>query len=402
MDWAGLFHDLFFDYTLRTVALGSATLGIVSGTLGAFAVLRKQSLLGDAISHAALPGVVLAFLLTRSKAPLVLIVGAAIAGWLGTLWMMNITRHTRIKQDTAIGLVLSVFFGLGLMLLTFTQRLPDARQAGLDKFLFGQAAALLERDVITMAALGGIALFVVALFWKEFKLLSFDPEYGASLGFPMGILDILLTSLLVLAIVIGLQAVGVVLMSAMVVAPAAAARQWTDRLGVMVLLSAVFGALAGVSGALISSLAAGLSTGPTVVLAASLIVFISFLLAPNRGLFWKWVRRLHNRRNLRLEAVLVDLYELSRQHRDPEHAHLINLLRTMSAQNGVQRTLQALQDRGWAEQARPDHLRLTPDGRQAAERLAGDTNSFPAGQLAYLPPELAIHSANGSDSRRGV
>ena len=148
MDIFQLLYDLFFDYTLRTVALGAAILGIVSGMLGSFAVLRKQSLLGDAISHAALPGIVLSFLITRTREPAILMLGALIAGWVATLFMLNITRTTRIKDDSALGLVLSVFFGLGLMLLTFTQRLPDATQAGLDKFLFGQAATLLQRDVI--------------------------------------------------------------------------------------------------------------------------------------------------------------------------------------------------------------------------------------------------------------
>lgn len=167
-----LLYDLLFDYTVRTVALGAATLGIVSGTLGAYAVLRRQSLLGDAMSHAALPGIALAFLLTASKAPLVLIIGAGLAGWLGTLAIMAIVNTTRVKEDSALGLVLSVFFGFGLMLLTFIQRRPDATQAGLDKFLFGQAAALLERDIVVMAGLGAVALLVVALFWKEFKLLS--------------------------------------------------------------------------------------------------------------------------------------------------------------------------------------------------------------------------------------
>jgi manganese/zinc/iron transport system permease protein len=164
--------------------------------------------------------------------------GAIIAGWIGTLALMGIVHNTRIKQDSALGFVLSVFFGFGLVLLTFVQRLPDARQAGLDRFLFGQAAAMLEGDVVSMGLLGGAALLLMGLFWKEFKLLSFDIEFGASLGFPMRALDILLTTLLVVAIVIGLQSVGVVLMSAMIVAPAAAARQWTDRLGVMVLISA--------------------------------------------------------------------------------------------------------------------------------------------------------------------
>ncbi len=374
MDLQQLFYNLFFDYTLRTVALGSATLGIVSGALGAFAVLRRQALLGDAISHAALPGVVIAFLLTRSKEPLVMILGALAAGWLGTLWMLGIVKSSRIKEDSALGLVLSVFFGLGLVLLTFTQRLPDASQAGLDKFLFGQAATFLVKDIVAMGIMGGCALLTMAIFWKEFKLLSFDREFGASQGFNMGLLDILLTSLLVVAIVIGLQAVGVVLMSAMVVAPAAAARQWTDRLSVMVVLSALFGALAGVSGAMISSLAAGISTGPTIVLCASLIVFVSLLFAPNRGLAWNYARHQQQRRTLQLDAVLADLYSLSRQHDNLTHPHSIDVLRAMNAgQGGVKRSLEALAQRGLVVQVHDDEWALTEKGlfqaRQSYEHV---------------------------------
>ncbi len=309
MNVSSLITMLFTDYTLRTVALGAAVLGIVSGALGSFALLRRQSLLGDAISHAALPGVVLAFLLTRSKAPLVLVAGAMIAGWLATLLFMAIIRSTRIKEDSALAFVLSTFFGLGLALLTFTQRLPDSRQAGLEHFLFGQAAALMVEDVLTMSLLGGLALILLGVFWKEFKLLSFDRDFGASLGFPMAALDVLLTTLLVTAIVIGLQAVGVVLMSALIIAPAAAARQWTDRLGVMTALSALFGALSGLSGALISSLVPGFSTGPTVVLCASALVLFSLLLAPNRGLIWNGLRQRRSR--LKLQAPESSVLKIS-------------------------------------------------------------------------------------------
>ena len=291
MDINALLMGLFTDYTLRTVALGTAILGIVSGALGAFALLRKQSLMGDAISHAALPGVVLAFMITGLKSPVVLMSGAAIAGVAGVLVVVLLTRTTRIKQDSSLGIILAVFFGFGLMLLTFLQNNPDARQAGLNHFLFGQAATLLESDVIVMAIFGGAALTLTLLFWKEFKLLSFDRDFGASLGMPMQRLEILITFLLVVAIVIGLQAVGVVLMSAMVVAPAAAARQWTDRLGVMVLLSSCFGALAGVTGTLISTTAGGLSTGPVIVLCISAIAAFSLLFAPQRGMVWTWWRQ---------------------------------------------------------------------------------------------------------------
>jgi manganese/zinc/iron transport system permease protein len=298
MDILHFFNELLFDYTLRTVASGAAVLGFVSGCLGAFALLRRQSLIGDAISHAALPGVVLAFMLTGIKAPAVLMAGAALAGIAGVLLVIAITRSTRIKQDAALGIILSVFFGFGLMLLTFLQRDPNARQAGLNHFLFGQAATMLAGDVLLMALFGGAALLLLLIFWKEFKLLSFDRDFGSSLGFRMSTLEVLLTFLLVIAIVIGLQAVGVVLMSAMIVAPAAAARQWTDRLGVMVLLSGLFGAVAGVLGAATSSLASGLSTGPVIVLCISAIAGLSLLFGSSRGLIWAWLRQRRNREAL--------------------------------------------------------------------------------------------------------
>jgi manganese/zinc/iron transport system permease protein len=293
-----LLYQLVSDYTIRTVALGAAVLGIVSGTLGCYAVLRRQALLGDAMSHAALPGIALAFLLTGVRELSVLLLGAAVAGWVATLVMMAITQTTRIKEDSALGMVLAVFFGFGLVLLAFAQKQPTAAQAGLDTFLFGQAASLVTRDVLTMASVGAVALGLMLLFWKEFKLLSFDPDYGATIGLPIRLLDIGLTSLIVVAIVIGLQTVGVVLMSAMLIAPAAAARQWTDRLGLMVVLAGMFGALSGVIGAVVSATARGLSTGPTIVLTVSAFVVASLLIAPNRGLLWKWLHHQRTRRRL--------------------------------------------------------------------------------------------------------
>jgi manganese/zinc/iron transport system permease protein len=293
-----LLYDLFFDYTLRNVALGSALLGIVSGVLGSYAMLRRQGLLGDALAHAALPGICLAFLLTGAKEQIALLIGAGIAGWIGTMLLLLIVRRTVLSEDAALGIVLSTFFGVGITLLTYINQRDDANQAGLDKYLFGQAAALVERDVITFAVLGGIALILVLLFYKEFKLLTFDPEFASSLGFGTTKLSILLTSLIVVAVVIGLQTVGVVLMAAMLIGPAAAARQWTNRLATMIVLSAFFGALAGVTGALLSFTQQGFPTGPTIVLALTVIVFGSLAFAPARGLVWEWWRRRRQRRTL--------------------------------------------------------------------------------------------------------
>lgn len=368
-----LLQSLAGNYTLRMVALGSGTLGLISGALGTYAVLRRQSLLGDAISHAALPGVMLAFMLTRTKTPLVLVIGAALAGWVATLIIMAILRTTRIKYDTALGLVMSVFFGLGITLLTAIQGDPDASQAGLKGFLFGQAAATLASDIFVMAIPGGVALLVVLLFWKEFKLLAFDADFGASLGYRMRTFDILLTTMLVIAIVIGLQTVGAVLMASMLVAPAAAARQWTDRLGWMMGLAALFGAVGGVGGAFLSNPSLhqghGIPPGPAIVLCVSALVGVSMLFAPNRGLLWSSIRHWQTRRQLQVEAVLCDLYELSLQHEE-ERGHPVAVLQAMSAgEGGVFRSLRVLEEEGLARRTPAHDWLLTAAGREQAQRV---------------------------------
>jgi manganese/zinc/iron transport system permease protein len=367
----GLLHSLLFDYTLRTVAMGAGALGAVAGALGCFAVLRRQSLLGDAISHAALPGIALAFLLTGSRATPVLVLGAALAGWLGTLLVLGIVKHSRIPEDSALGIILSVFFGIGLVVLTFVQRRPTAAQAGLETFLFGQAAMLLVRDVLLIAGVGSVALLALALFWKEFKLLSFDPDFGQALGFPMTRIDIALTSLLVVGIVLGLQTVGVVLMSAMVVAPAAAARQWTDSLGVMVVLAGLLGGLAGVTGAVASATGGGIPTGPVIVLVASAVVLLSLLVAPGRGLVSELVQRKGVRREIRADVVLGDLYALAVQHGESgHHPHPVAVLQAMQGRNvGVRRSLETLADRGLAQEVAGGEWALTEEGVKRARRL---------------------------------
>ncbi len=393
--------ELFTDYTLRNIALGTAILGIVSGALGCFALLRRQSLLGDAISHAALPGVVVAFMLfsengigTRlfgrlfpalvidSKGPIVLMVGALIAGWLSTIIILAIVQNTRIKEDGAIGLGMSVFFGVGLMLLTFVQNNGYKNQAGLDTFLFGQAAALVQKDVIVMGVIGTIAIIGMLVFWKEFKLVSFDRDFAASIGFPTRTLDIVLTTLLVIAIVIGLEAVGVVLMSAMVVAPAAAARQWTDKLSVMVVTAALFGAISGVGGAIITT-NVDLPTGPVIVLLITLIAVLSLLFAPQRGLVWDWGRQQRNRRRLQRNLVLESLYVLALKH-DDARGHPVETLRMMAmGQRGIQHTLDYLRDEGLAFDEN-GLWRLTEAGSLAADALLTETESTQAALAGVL------------------
>ncbi len=278
-----VFLGVFTDYTLRNAALGSAVLGIASGALGCFTVLRKQSLFGDALAHAALPGIGFAYLFAGTKDSLLLMLGAAIFAWFGGIITLAITGTTRIKQDAALGIVLSVFFGLGVVLLTHLQNIGDASQGGLDRFLFGQAAALTESDAVSLGILAAVCLAVLTVFYKEFKIATFDSFFGQSLGLRIRHLDALLTSVIVVAVVMGLHTVGVVLMVSMLIAPAAAARQWASSLKSMIILSAIFGSLSGIAGSVISSTTEGMSTGPVIVVMITAVLGVSLLFSPKRG-----------------------------------------------------------------------------------------------------------------------
>lgn len=301
--------ELLRDANVQWVLGGTFFLGVSSGVLGSFAMLRRRSLMGDVLAHAALPGVALAFMLTHTRAVGPLLVGAVIAGLVGTWCVDAIVRHSRIKEDTAQALVLAVFFGFGVVLLTHIARSGAASQSGLDRFLFGQAASLIGSDV---KIIGGAAVVLTLLVWllfKEFKLLCFDPDYGEGLGLPMRTLDRVLMLMIVTSIAIGLQAVGVVLMAALLITPAAAARYWTERLDVMVLLSGAIGGLSGVVGTLASLAAPKLATGPIIVVVASGLFLVSLTFGIRRGLVQRLLRQLRVQRNVARENLLRKLYE---------------------------------------------------------------------------------------------
>jgi len=367
--------ELFSDYTARTILLGAASLGIVSGVVGSYAVLRKQSLVGDVMSHAALPGIVLAFLIMGVKEQLPIFIGAALSAVLAVFLINLITNNSRIKTDSAMGMVLSVFFGLGLVLLTYAQKMPDANQAGLDKFLFGQAEALVEKDVLVIGVTGLFALLVVGLFWKEFKLLCFDPDFGGTMGFSIKSLDLLVTAVIVSAIVIGLQTVGVVLMSSMLIAPAVAARQWTAGMGSMVILAALIAAVSGVTGVALSAGLENVPTGPAVIVCVSVIAFFSVLFSPN-GFFTLRFKDARSRREIKKDYVLKALHDLALEHNDPGYAHSEKLL-ALGSEKGfnVRKSLLQLQAAGHVERAGEENWRLTPSGIREIRKLSPVGNS---------------------------
>ncbi|MFC4766611.1 metal ABC transporter permease [Effusibacillus consociatus] len=293
--------EMLSDPNTRWVVAACFLLGLSSGVLGCFAYLRKHSLMGDAVAHAALPGICVGYMLYGSKSMGVFLIAAAVAGLLCSFCIGMITKYSRIKEDSALGLVLSVFFGFGILLLTRIQHSPKGNQSGLDAFLFGKAASLVGADVNIMMGMAVILLVITGLLFKEFKLLSFDPNFGRGIGYPMGFLNAVLMLLIVLSVVIGLQAVGVVLMSAMLITPAIAARYWTERLDRMILIAGAFGAISGVLGSLISTLITNMPTGPVIVLTATALFLLSLLFAPRRGLLMKLIRRYRTRQQIEQE-----------------------------------------------------------------------------------------------------
>lgn len=265
-------------------------LGIAAGTVGCIAYWKRQNLMSDALAHAALPGVVIAFLLLGEKRLIILIIGAAISALIGALFIQMITTSSRITEDSAMGMILSVFYGLGIMLLTIANRVETGNQSGLDTFIYGQAAAMIRSDVYTMLALAILVILFIIILFKEWKIYLFDPQFAKGLGLSLKGMDILYMILLVTTIVIGIQAVGVILIAALLIIPAVSARYWTESFKVMIILSAILGGFAGATGTLISAIGSGLPTGPFIVVIAATFFIFSLLFGKERGIVIQYVQ----------------------------------------------------------------------------------------------------------------
>ena len=301
------FLEFFSNHTFRMVFLGTSVIGLVAGALGSFAYLRKQSLISDVISHAALPGTLLAFLAavvvieTDGRNMLGLIIGAVVVGTLAALFANEVARSSKIRIDTAMAVSLSVFFGVGMVLMRIISDGDFPGKGGIQDYLFGNASVITRADLVTSISIGAVALLVMVLFWKEFALRTFDPDHATVLGFRGRIIDLLMFTTIVIAIVIGVKAVGLVLMVAFVVTPPAAARQWTRSLPSMVALSAVFGAIGSGLGAYLSIAIGRVPTGPLIVLVLFAIFVVSILFSPRRSIIMRSLAQARARRALARE-----------------------------------------------------------------------------------------------------
>lgn len=276
------------DYNTRVVMIGASLLGAAAGAIGSFMLLRRRALLGDAVSHASLPGIALAFIVMTAaggtgKFLPGLLLGALTTGLLGMGLILVIRKHTRLKEDAALGIVLSVFFGLGIALLGVIQKMRQGHAAGLESFIYGKTASMLAADATLIAGVAAVVLVLCLLLFKELRMVCFDQDYAAAQGWPVQRLDALMMGLVVVVTVIGLQAVGLILVIALLIVPAAAARFWTNRLSKMILLASVIGSGSCLLGAALSALMPRLPAGAIIVATACVLFVISMVFAPERG-----------------------------------------------------------------------------------------------------------------------
>jgi len=271
------------------ILLGTTLVGITTGMIGCFTLLNKQSLLGDTIAHATLPGLTGMFLIVLQKSYTLLLLGAGITGLTAAVCVHYIIKYTSLKKDAALGIVLSTFFGIGIIFLTIIQKLPNAHQAGIDKFLFGQAATLLNSDIMILSIISCVVITTIFILWKELKIISFDPAYAQAIGLQTKKIHAILLLLIVLTVIVGLQTVGLILMSSFLIAPATAARQWTNSLFSTIILTIIFSLLATTAGTFISCNYPHIPTGPTIVIIATIITLISIIVSPS-GLVAKKIR----------------------------------------------------------------------------------------------------------------
>lgn len=373
---------LLRDYNTRVVLCGATLLGVASGVLGVYLLLRKRALLGDAISHATLPGVALAFLWTAlagfEKSLLVLLAGAAISGALGGVTVLLLRHVAKLREDAALGIVLSVFFGAGVALVSLVEHLPR-RVAGLESFIYGRVAAMTGEDVVLATIVLSLVSLLAVFLNKEMKILCFDVEFARSQGWPVYLLDGLLICMVVATTIVGLQAVGLIMVIALLVVPPASARFWTNDLNKLLILSGLLGGTSCALGAIVSAALANLPSGATIVLISCSFFLISFVLGTKRGTLWQWWHHHQLRRQQDYMHMLRLCYERLESHGITPTVSTINsnpaisLIEILSRRkwsiNFARRIANELERRGLMVLRGYDEVQLTSRGLVQAQEV---------------------------------
>lgn len=310
LDISAVFNAI--GYNTRVVFMGVTLLGVAAGVVGTFTFLRRRSLLSDALSHATLPGICVAFLLgnavgLNARSLPVLLSGAALFGVIGLMSVQWLNRQTRLNEDASIAVVLSGYFGLGVVLLTLVQTVSTGNQAGLESFIMGQTAAMSAGEALAIAVLAFVAILITVLLFKELMLYSFDPDFAQGQGWSVDRLDYVVAGLTVFVTVIGLQSVGLILIVALLIIPPVSARFWTDTLSHLVVISGGIGGLSALTGALLSSQIVNMPTGAIIVCCAGFLFVVSLLFAPRRGVIGVLLRRATSQQKLLQTRQLIAL-----------------------------------------------------------------------------------------------
>ncbi len=371
------------DYNTRVVVLGVTILGIAAGLVGTFMLLRKRALMGDALSHATLPGIGLAFIVMSAmgfsgRSLPGLLLGATLSGSLGIGGVLFIRRFSRLKEDAALGIVLSVSFGLGVAVLGIIQKMDTGNAAGLESFIYGKTASMLRSDATLIAGAAGVIVLACLVLFKEFAVLCFDQDFAGTQGWPLLALDAVMMALVVIVTVIGLQAVGLILMVALLVIPPAAARFWTNHLGTLLLISAAIGAVSGYFGAGLSAVLPRLPAGAIIVVVASFLFGISLLFGTARGVVLRWTRHLQLQNRITRQHLLRALFEDVEPQLDfvaPSSEAAVSASfetlrgkRSWSAR-ALRRGLRSAVRDGFVQFDRRDGCRLTPAGFREARKV---------------------------------
>ena len=365
-----MISNLFYfleDAVAQKVVFGVAVIGFISGVVGVFSFLRKKTLVADAISHAVLPGVCVGFLFAGTKDPVILMTAAVVVGWL-SVWMIDlIVRTTKLKEDAAIAIVSTFFFAIGSVLLSYISKSENAEQTGLKNFLFGNAATMTDLDVNVFVVVSLVILLVVVLFFKQFKLFCFDEAFSKVIGLPVKSIEFLLSTLTVLTVAIGIQAVGVVLMSALLIAPASAARYWTNKLSLMLVIAGFFGLFSGVFGVVVSTFKEAMPTGPWIVTILFLFTILTLLFAPKKG--WFSIKKLNdfNKFKIMEENLLKVFYQYLEEGK--EELEVMDILEKRPVDTSdLETVLSRLQKKGLLHK-KDQSYQLTINGNVEAMRI---------------------------------
>lgn len=377
----------FTDSILRAPTIGCMLMCLSAALVGVIAFLRKQSLIGESLSHASFPGVIIGVFISGGLSlgneswmwlPIITVAGAFFSALLG-LWLIHfLVRKTKIHSDAALCFILSTFFGIGLTLASRVQFVYPALYKQSLGYLYGQAATMTDVHILIYGILSLMIIAMVILFYKELQVLTFDSDFARSIGVRVNIIDTIVFILITLAIVVGIRSVGVVLMSAMLIAPPVAARQYTHRLWVMLALAGVFGVISGFFGnyfsveltnylaTLYPTTRLAFPTGPMIVMVATIICIFSLLFAPERGLFVRLTRVAYFRYQCLCENILKAMWRSG-----PENEHTIAQLKRFQTASSLylRFILMRLAHNGWVERTREDFYRLTADGIHRAAHI---------------------------------